>query len=219
MLTKEKVNEIILNERIETILLGLKIECKDKIKTSVWFELRTKIIPKCINIHHNIYTNYSNVISEILHIVAGYIGRNLDDKQFEIFLGWVDENVSLVEYMNVLGSYLVNAKLTESECVMNIIKRYCDEMDISIDIFNLYYSKVINDFAVTDYTNGLIFNIINTSQYIGGMGTLIIHCDSHMALSDYGFDDNELKEIAKMNVGDTFVSHDYGKGCILVRAK
>ena len=178
MLTKEQVNEIILNERIESIMLGLKIECKDKIKTSVWFELRTTIVPKCINIHHDIYTNYSNVISEILHIVAGYIGRNLNDKQFETFLGWVDENVSLVEYMNVLDSYLVDAKLTESECVMNIIKRYCVKMSISIDIFIPYHSKIINDVVVADYTNGLIFNIINTSCYDGKMGSLQREKDS-----------------------------------------
>ena len=63
----------------------------------------------------------------------------------------------------------------------------------------------------------LTYAILNTSNYNGGVGAIIVKCYTPNALKDYGFDIEECKEIGKLAVGELFTSHDYGNGAVIVR--
>ncbi len=62
-----------------------------------------------------------------------------------------------------------------------------------------------------------IFAIINTAEYCGDMGCIVVQITDPLDLQEYGFSEEECKECDLIGVGDKFDSHDYGVGCVLVR--
>lgn len=76
---------------------------------------------------------------------------------------------------------------------------------------------VLNDFKVKD--NDKIFSIINTANYCGDMGVLVVEgCTDE--LENWGFGVEDIKEIDKLNIGASWVSNEYGVGgCVVVRMK
>jgi hypothetical protein len=60
--------------------------------------------------------------------------------------------------------------------------------------------------------------ILNTDLY-GMSATTIVECNTPEALDKYGFDDDEIKEIKSLEVGELFESNDYGKAVVIVRMK
>jgi hypothetical protein len=63
----------------------------------------------------------------------------------------------------------------------------------------------------------LTYAIINTHNYCGDSGVIIVECSSAKALEVYGFDTEEIGEVSKLAVGEMFTSYDYGDGCVCVR--
>ena len=63
----------------------------------------------------------------------------------------------------------------------------------------------------------LTYVILNTHHYCGDMGVIVVECNSPMALKDYGYSEDEIAEVGKLEVGDKFTSHDYGNGCVTIR--
>lgn len=61
------------------------------------------------------------------------------------------------------------------------------------------------------------FNIINTYEYCGDMGSIIVECESANDLDEYGFDTADCNNIERLDVGEVYESYDYGKGCLVVR--
>lgn len=62
-----------------------------------------------------------------------------------------------------------------------------------------------------------IFAIINTAEYCGDMGVIVVHITHPLDLQEYGFTEEECKECDLIGIGDKFDSHDYGVGCVVVR--
>jgi hypothetical protein len=77
--------------------------------------------------------------------------------------------------------------------------------------------KVLNNFKTMD--NSKIFSIINTANYCGDMGVLVVEGYTD-ELEDFGFGEEDIKEIDKLNIGASWVSDEYGVGgCVVVRMK
>ena len=64
-----------------------------------------------------------------------------------------------------------------------------------------------------------IYSIINTAEYSGDMGDIIVECNNTTELENYGFGDDDIEDIDKLKVGEIWVSKDYGVGCVVVRLK
>lgn len=62
-----------------------------------------------------------------------------------------------------------------------------------------------------------IFAIINTAEYCGDMGVIVVQITHPLDLQEYGFTEEECKECDLIGIGDKFDSHDYGVGCVVVR--
>lgn len=78
-------------------------------------------------------------------------------------------------------------------------------------------NEVINLCLEKKAETPLTYSIINTKDYDGRMGVIVIECNSPSALEDYGFDVEEIEKVSRLDVGQTFTSHDYGTGCVCVR--
>ena len=174
--------------------------------------------------------NTHKVICQIQHDVVGYIGRNLSDRDFENFLGWYDEIFSVSDVLDHYCQYnLIDKELTEHDAV---IVSYCNanKVDKSIflptdkicleDIFDnkgVYLANEICSLSLGRDVTNLTYCIINTSDYDGSMGVTIVQGVTPLILTDYGFDEDECKEIGKLNIGGTHLSNDYGSGVVVVR--
>lgn len=77
--------------------------------------------------------------------------------------------------------------------------------------------NVLNDFKIKN--NNKTFSIINTANYCGDMGVLVVEGRTD-ELEYWGFEDEDIKEIDKLNIGASWVSNEYGVGgCVVVRMK
>ena len=79
------------------------------------------------------------------------------------------------------------------------------------------YNQIINLDLEEKECFPLIYSIINTHDYCGRMGVIVIECKSPCALENYGFRDDEIEHIRNLEVGQMFTSPDYGTGCVCVR--
>ena len=181
--------------------------------------------------------NTHEVICQIQHDVVGYIGKNLNDNEFEEFLGWYDETY----YPNDIIDHIVFYNLEEGLLSLNssVIVKYCNEKNKSYKLFFTEeelakFEKGTNTEVKTEETPSikgkelcvinlnrditeLTYCVHNTSDYCGQMGVTIVQGISPLILKDYGFDDDECKDIGKLDIGGTYISEDYGSGVVVVR--
>ena len=183
------------------------------------------------NPYFSVTDNFMSIVTEMLHDACGYVGRNLNDSDFEDFHGYMDENVSVGRYIEIMVGKKLGKPFEENN---DIINEYAIKKGISPNIFYPKKETANVDNTEVAVVNGkatevctiniernvgeLTYAIINTSNYNGGMSSVIVvkSC-SPIALKDYGFDIEECKEIGKLSVGELFLSHDYGNGVVIVR--
>ena len=188
------------------------------------------IINPLANPYLSVTDSFQYVVTEMLHDACGYVGRNLNDSDFEGFHGYMDENVSVGRYIEIMVGKKLGRPFEENN---DIINEYAIKKGISPAIF--YPKKETENVDNTEVAvvNGkatevcviniernvgeLTYAILNTSNYNSGVGAIIVKCYTPNALKDYGFDIEECKEIGKLAVGELFTSHDYGNGAVIVR--
>lgn len=184
-------------------------------------------IIKVSNPYLSVSDNYHNLYTEIFHDASGYLGQNLSDAEFEDFRGFVDEEVSLLRQINIM----VDKKLGKPfEDNSDLINQYAIRKGISPTIF--YPKKetaktevaVVNckgtqmfDIHIDRDVTDLVYAILNTSNYDGDMGAIVVKGISPIILKDYGFDDDDCKAISTLAVGASYTSTDYGNGVVVVR--
>ena len=193
------------------------------------------IINPLANPYISVSENFQYVVTEMLHDACGYVGRNLNDSDFEDFHGYMDENVSVGRYIEIMVGKKLGRPFEENN---DIINEYAIRKGISYTIFYPKKETANVDNTDTDNTDVAVVNrkakgvcainiernageltyaILNTSNYDGGIGATIVKCYTPNTLKDYGFDIEECKEIGKLAVGELFTSHDYGNGAVIVR--
>jgi hypothetical protein len=191
-----------------------------------------KIIEIC-NPFLSVTDNYNNLNVEIFHDASGYRGQSLTDAEFEDFRGYVDEKVALWKQIDVM----VKKKLGEPfENNADIINDYCQHYANCIDSSIFYrhkteiFEKMQNTLPKTEIkgtqmfdihigrdVTDLVYAILNTSNYDGDMGAIVVKGISPIILKDYGFDDDDCKAISTLAVGASYTSTDYGNGVVVVR--
>ena len=175
------------------------------------------------NPYLSVTDNFMSIVTEMLHDACGYVGANLNDSDFEDFHGYMDENVSVGRYIEIMVGKKLGRPFEENN---DIINEYAIKKGISPDIFypkketiEVYVNRKAKDLCTINIEkNGeLTYAILNTSNYNGGMGATIVKCHTPIALEDYGFDNAECYGISMLKVGELYTSTKYGNGIVVVR--
>ena len=175
------------------------------------------------NPYLSVTDNFMSIVTEMLHDACGYIGRNLNDSEFEGFHEYMDENVSVGRYIEIMVGKKLGRPFEENN---DIINEYAIKKGISPNIFypkketiEVYVNRKATDLCTINIErNGeLTYAILNTSNYDGGMGATIVKCHTPIALEDYGFDNTECYGISMLKVGELYTSTKYGNGVVVVR--
>ena len=175
------------------------------------------------NPYLSVTDNFMSIVTEMLHDACGYIGRNLNDSEFEGFHEYMDENVSVGRYIEIMVGKKLGRPFEENN---DIINEYAIKKGISPNIFypkketiEVYVNRKATDLCTINIErNGeLTYAILNTSNYNGRMGATIVKCHTSTALEDYGFDYAECVGISMLKVGELYTSTEYGSGVVVVR--
>ena len=175
------------------------------------------------NPYLSVTESFMRIVTEMLHDACGYVGANLNDSDFEDFHGYMDENVSVGRYIEIMVGKKLGRPFEENN---DIINEYAIKKGISPDIFypkketiEVYVNRKAKDLCTINIEkNGeLTYAILNTSNYNGGMGATIVKCHTPIALEDYGFDNAECYGISMLKVGELYTSTKYGNGIVVVR--
>ena len=181
------------------------------------------IINPLANPYISVSDNFQYVVTEMLHDACGYVGRNLNDSEFGDFHEYMDTNVSVGRYIEIMVGKKLGRPFEENN---DIINEYAIKKGISPDIFypkketiEVYVNRKAKDLCTINIErNGeLTYAILNTSNYNGGMGATIVKCHTPIALEDYGFDNAECYGISMLKVGELYTSTKYGNGIVVVR--
>lgn len=175
------------------------------------------------NPYLSVTDNFMSIVTEMLHDACGYIGRNLNDSEFEGFHEYMDENVSVGRYIEIMVGKKLGRPFEENN---DIINEYAIKKGISPNIFypkketiEVCVNRKATDLCTINIErNGeLTYAILNTSNYNGRMGATIVKCHTSTALEDYGFDYAECVGISMLKVGELYTSTEYGSGVVVVR--
>ena len=181
------------------------------------------IINPLANPYLSVTDSFQYVVTEMLHDACGYIGRNLNDSEFEDFHEYMDTDVSVGRYIEIMVGKKLGRPFEENN---DIINEYAIKKGISPDIFypkketiEVYVNRKATDLCTINIErNGeLTYAILNTSNYNGRMGATIVKCHTSTALEDYGFDYAECVGISMLKVGELYTSTEYGSGVVVVR--
>ena len=176
------------------------------------------------NPYLSVTDNFMSIVTEMLHDACGYVGANLNDSDFEDFHGYMDENVSVGRYIEIMVGKKLGRPFEENN---DIINEYAIKKGISPNIFypkketiEVYVNRKATDLCTINIERNvgeLTYAILNTSNYNGGMGATIVKCHTPIALEDYGFDNTECYGISMLKVGELYTSTKYGNGVVVVR--
>lgn len=193
------------------------------------------IINPLANPYISVSENFQYVVTEMLHDACGYVGRNLNDSEFGDFHEYMDTNVSVGRYIEIMAGKKLGRPFDENN---DIINEYAIRKGISYTIFYPKKETANVDNTDTDNTDVAVVNrkakgvcainiernageltyaILNTSNYDGGIGATIVKCYTPIALEDYGFDNAECADISMLKVGELYTSTNYGSGVVVVR--
>lgn len=182
------------------------------------------------NPYFSVTDNFMSIVTEMLHDACGYVGRNLNDSDFEGFHEYMDTDVSVGRYIEIMVGKKLGRPFEENN---DIINEYAIKKGISPAIF--YPKKETENVDNTDVEvvnrkakdvcainierndGELTYAIINTSNYNSGISATIVKCYTPIALEDYGFDNAECVGISMLKVGELYTSTNYGSGVVVVR--
>ena len=175
------------------------------------------------NPYLSVTDNFMSIVTEMLHDACGYLGRNLNDSDFEDFHEYMDTDVSVGRYIEIMAGKKLGRPFEENN---DIINEYAIKKGISPNIFypkketiEVCVNRKATDLCTINIErNGeLTYAILNTSNYNGRMGATIVKCHTSTALEDYGFDYAECVGISMLKVGELYTSTEYGSGVVVVR--
>ena len=183
-----------------------------------WMDTHTNYFDTVDNIVNALYT-------EVFQTVSGFFGTGCTDSEFE-FVRDAMGDFSWGEQMDFYNYLLTEDNPKVSDWIGDV-KRIEDRIGFSLPALkaetkvNSIKTKIASTelISATIKQNGanLIYTIMNTSEYDGGMGITIVEGMSPIILEDYGFDEKEINEIAKLPVGESWIDSYYGYGVVVVR--
>lgn len=185
------------------------------------------VIEDKYDLFQNVDWNVQEVLSEITENATNYFvdkfGLDEDDKA--VFYQWLD----------CAGDYTNEYTIIENLVFLHGDRSHPDLYRMYKECFGKDFKvegedDVTDDFVITNYPNrrteltatintnfAMLFAVLNTHTYNGDMGVTIESCSSPLALKELGFSDSECATIAKLKIGESCMSEDYGNGVVVVR--
>ena len=84
------------------------------------------------NPYFSVTDNFMSIVTEMLHDACGYLGRNLNDSDFEDFHEYMDTDVSVGRYIEIMVGKKLGRPFEENN---DIINEYAIKKGISPNIF------------------------------------------------------------------------------------
>lgn len=85
-----------------------------------------------------------------------------------------------------------------------------DKCDESYPLTSHLCATIVSGLALT-------YAVINTNNYCGDMGVNVVSCSTPLALTNLGFSKADCEGVAKLQIGETYMSEDYGNGAVVTR--
>lgn len=182
-----------------------------------------------INYFDRIEYILNSVYTEMFQVVSGFFGTDCDDKQFEEVRDAMGD-FSWGELMDVYESLVTEEKPKVSDW-MGYVKRIEGHTGFALPAVKNEQEKPSNNACLVEDKiistellsasfkqsgANLIYSIMNTSEY-DSIGVIIVEGISPRILMDYGCDESEIVEIAKLRVGESWANSAYGNGVVVVR--
>ena len=188
----------------------------------VWMDEHINYFEKIDYIIDSVYT-------EMFQSVTGFFGTGCSDTEFEEVRD-VMGDYSWGELMDVYEYLLTeeNPKVTDW---MGYAKQIEKKLGFPLPALKAEQEKPSNNTCLVEEKitstellsasfkqsgANLIYSIMNTSEY-DCIGVIIVEGISPRILMDYGCDESELAEIAKLRVGESWANSCYGNGVVIVR--
>lgn len=131
-----------------------------------------------------------------------------------------------VEYILVKNNMITNLTLYGlSECIREHFHVcFVDEPTEEVTNTELVKEKYVESYPLTSHlcativsSLALTYAIINTNNYCGDMGVNVVSCSTPLALTNLGFSKADCEGVAKLQIGETYMSEDYGNGAVVTR--
>lgn len=180
--------------------------------------------------------NAQEVLSEITENATNYFvdkfGLDEDDKA--VFYQWLDcagdytNEYTIIENLVFLHGDRSHPDLYRmyKECFGEDFKVEGENDGSTEEITNteLVKEKYVESYLMATHlcatiasSLALTYAVINTNNYCGDMGVNVVSCSTPLALKELGFSDSECETIAKLKIGESCMSEDYGNGVVVVR--
>ena len=179
--------------------------------------------------HTNYFDTVGNIVdalyTEVFQTVSGFFGTGCTDSEFEFVrdamgdFSW-GEQMDFYNYLLTKDNPKVSDWIDDVKRIEDIIGFSLPALKAETKVDNIKTKIASTELiSATIKQNGanLIYTIMNTSEYDGGMGITIVEGMSPRILEDYGFDEKEINEIAKLPVGESWIDSMYGYGVVVVR--
>ena len=182
--------------------------------------------------HINYYDVVSNILdsiyTEVFQSVSGFFGEGCTDSQFEEVrdamgdFSW-GEHMDVYEYLltkenpNVTDwmGYVTQIEKKVGFCLPNNTPQKAKE---TFSMKEKFTTTEIVSLTLKQNGANLIYALINTSEYDGSMGIIVVEGISPRILENYGFHNDDIMEIARLEVGNSWNTHFmYGKGVVVTR--
>ena len=182
-----------------------------------------------INYFDSIDYIIDSVYTEMFQTVTGFFGEGCDDEEFEKVRDAMGD-FSWGEHMEVYEYLLTeeNPKVTDWKGYVGLIEGKIGFTlpativpNTSTNNVEFIKEKITSTELISAHIKqtgaNLIYSIMNTSLY-DCIGVIIVEGISPRILEDYGFGEEEIADIAKLGVGDSWNDKFmYGKGVVVVR--
>jgi hypothetical protein len=207
--------------RLEFISLNILPKNEVLNEIFVWMDEHINYYDVVRNILDSIYT-------EVFQSVSGFFGKGCTDSQFEEVRDAMGD-FSWGEQMDVYEYLLTeeNHNVTDwARYVAQIEKKvgFClpcntpQKEKETLSMKEKFTTTEIVSLKLKQNGANLIYALINTSEYDGSMGIIVVEGISPRILENYGFDNDDIMEIARLEVGDSWNTHFmYGKGVVVTR--
>lgn len=200
-------------------------------KVAEWLE---NFILDKLNILTPVKNDYVNITLELSDYALKVLMEefNISESKKEVLWDYMNHQDTFsfewlaVEYMLAKNGMITTSPLhlVEHAIEEHLNTCFADEPTEEVTDTELIKEKYIASYPMTSHlcatiasSLALTYVVINTNNYCGDMGVNVVSCSTPLAMEKMGFSKSECETIARLKIGESCMSEDYGNGVVVVR--